>query len=200
MIKNERQYRITKVKADNIQKVVGQLSESKGEFENVHPIFQRTYVESLESQLSDLKSEIKEYEALRSGKHKVFCIESIDELPQALIRARIALNLSQKDLAERLGVKEQQVQRYEATEYAGASFTRIREVMKALGISVKENIDLTSSKISIKALFNRLESVGIEPDFVVKRLLPTSLMAYYESRKLTGDVTGSNIALQATKY
>jgi hypothetical protein len=36
-------------------------------------------------------------------------ITSIQELPIALIRARIALGMTQKELAEKMGVKEQQV-------------------------------------------------------------------------------------------
>jgi hypothetical protein len=35
-----------------------------------------------------------------------------------------------------LGVKPQQVQRYEATEYESASFARILKVVQALGLSM----------------------------------------------------------------
>ena len=45
--------------------------------------------------------------------------------------------LSQKELAKRLGIKEQQLQRYEATEYAPASLRRVIEVTKALGLKVQ---------------------------------------------------------------
>ena len=50
-----------------------------------------------------------------------------------LIRARIAQGLSQKSLAGRLGLKEQQIQRYEASEYASASLARIRSVAEVWG-------------------------------------------------------------------
>jgi HTH-type transcriptional regulator/antitoxin HipB len=39
----------------------------------------------------------------------------LTELLVALIEARIAAGLTQKALADRLGVAEQQIQRYEAT-------------------------------------------------------------------------------------
>ena len=67
---------------------------------------------------------------------------SFAELPRALIQSRIALGLSQKELAERLGLKEQQIQRYEATEYAGASVQRVQEVIQALGLQVREEVVL----------------------------------------------------------
>ena len=69
-------------------------------------------------------------------------LASFAELPRALIQSRIALGLSQKELAERLGLKEQQIQRYEATEYAGASVQRIQEVIQALGLQVREEVVL----------------------------------------------------------
>ena len=57
---------------------------------------------------------------------------TVAELPATLIKARIARGLSQKDLADRIGLKEQQIQRYEATDYASASLTRIKEFVSAL--------------------------------------------------------------------
>jgi HTH-type transcriptional regulator/antitoxin HipB len=53
-------------------------------------------------------------------------------VPQDLIRARIASGLSQKELAKRLGMPEQQIQRYEAKEYESVSLARIAEIAKAL--------------------------------------------------------------------
>ncbi len=46
---------------------------------------------------------------------------SLADLPKALIRARIAAGLSQKEFADRLGMKEQQIQSYEANDYQHAS-------------------------------------------------------------------------------
>ena len=48
--------------------------------------------------------------------------------------------MSQEDLAQRLGLKEQQIQRYEATDYAAASLARVSEIAKALGIQIKEYV------------------------------------------------------------
>ncbi len=53
-----------------------------------------------------------------------------------MIRARIASGLSQRGLADRLGLKEQQIQRYEASDYASASFARIKRVVSALGMEL----------------------------------------------------------------
>ena len=81
-------------------------------------------------------------EALRAGKRKVLELESLEELPRALIQARIAAGLTQDDLATRLGVNPQQIQRYEATDYQTASFARIREVARVLGLRVRDSVEL----------------------------------------------------------
>lgn len=64
-------------------------------------------------------------------------VDSFDELPRSPVKARIALSLSQKDLADRPGMKEQQIQRYESTDYRSASMSRLHDVVQALGISVR---------------------------------------------------------------
>ena len=101
---------------------------------NSQPRLLAVQKEALQSQLSDLEADIREYEALKAGNFAFEQLERISELPRLLIRARIASGLSQRGLADRLGLKEQQIQRYEASDYASASFTRIREVVSALDI------------------------------------------------------------------
>ncbi|MHB8320387.1 MAG: helix-turn-helix domain-containing protein [Acidimicrobiales bacterium] len=56
-------------------------------------------------------------------------------MPRLLVRARIRAGLSQRLLAERLGLKEQQIQRYESSDYASASLSRLRQVAAAVGLA-----------------------------------------------------------------
>ena len=64
-------------------------------------------------------------------------VDSFRELPQALVKARIALRLSQKALADHPGMQEQQIQRYESTDYQSASMSRLHDVVQALFVSVR---------------------------------------------------------------
>jgi ribosome-binding protein aMBF1 (putative translation factor) len=139
MIKNERQYRITKAQAEKFARALEEASKRSGG----NPTLRRLEQDALRSQLQDLQREIGEYETLRSGKQKVLTLESFAELPNALVKARIAAGLTQKDLADRLGLKEQQIQRYESTEYASASVARLQQVIEALGIRVREEVLLS---------------------------------------------------------
>src|SRR6266480_2032434 len=102
MIKNERQYRITKAEAEKFQ---GSLEGWDPTPDGIDPVIHAAQKSALESQLQDLKRDVAEYEALRSGRQPVLEVDSFEEFPDALVRARIATGLSQKELAERLGLK-----------------------------------------------------------------------------------------------
>ena len=99
----------------------------------MHPRIVQAQADAIRSQLEDLEREMREYETLRAGGYGLEELSVVDELATVLIKARIGQGLSQKELAERIGVKEQQIQRYEATDYATASLARIKEVASALG-------------------------------------------------------------------
>jgi DNA-binding XRE family transcriptional regulator len=61
---------------------------------------------------------------------------SIEDLPKVLIQKRISLGMTQKELAAKLGIKEQMVQRYEASGYESIGFQRLAEVWNALSASI----------------------------------------------------------------
>jgi len=173
MIKNERQYRITKTQAGKFAHAL--TADANGtEDGSIHPLLLQAQRDALRSQHDDLCRELAEYEALRSGKQTVLEVNSWSELPQALIRARISAGLSQKDLAERLDLKEQQIQRYESTSYNGASFGRLSEIIRALGVTVRKEVFLPGAQVSVKTLTARLGKIGLDQEFVRRRLLPES--------------------------
>ena len=143
MIRNERKYRITRAQAERFSQTLDSLRQRPVEPEGIHPLIAKAQEDALRSQLADLERELREYESLKAGKFPMDGLSVVAELPTVLIKARIAQGLSQKDLAERLGLKEQQIQRYEATGYASASLTRIKEVVSALG-AARNNAALTT--------------------------------------------------------
>ena len=134
MIKNERQYRITKTQAERFERTLVELRRDDAEEGDVHPLLAKAREDAVTSQLAELKSELREYESLKAGLFEMDELQVVADLPTMLIRARIARGLSQKDLAERIGLKEQQIQRYEATDYTSASLSRIIEVVSGLRV------------------------------------------------------------------
>jgi transcriptional regulator with XRE-family HTH domain len=170
MIRNERQYRITKAQVEEFDRKL--LALSKAAPPNVHPRLVQAQHDAMRSQIDELREELAAYEALQSGRAKVLELTSLDELPAALIQARISVGLTQRELAERLGMKEQQLQRYEATEYAGASLERIREIISALGVKVREDIFLPGADVTPARVVRRARSAGLTKEFIASRILP----------------------------
>lgn len=135
MIYNERQLKIT---ASELKK----LQNAKAEFEAAEhkeePWIIEAQLNALDSQIEDLEQQVTEYQLLRDSSAVRFECNDLSELPRILISARIAKGMSQRDLADALRMSQQQVQRYEATDYMSASLSRLIEVANVLGVRVKE--------------------------------------------------------------
>lgn len=176
MIKNEREYRITKAQAKDFERALDNLRNAPAH-PDVHPLLQRAELDALRSQLDDLREQLQEYEALKAGNRHTITAASFSDLPASLIQARIAAGLSQKDLGAKLGLKEQQIQRYEATNYAGASLTRLNQIIEALNVRIHKDVYLPTRPVSADALYSRAKELGLDRDFVLDRLLPPQTAA-----------------------
>jgi DNA-binding Xre family transcriptional regulator len=139
VITNERQYRITKSEARKFEQAIA-VARGREPSPDVDPRIHQAMIESLESELAILRDDLERYEALKTGKVKNRRIQSLRELPVLLIEGRIAAGLTQRQLADRLGLPEQQIQRYEATMYSGVSLDRLQEVADALGLEIEERV------------------------------------------------------------
>jgi HTH-type transcriptional regulator / antitoxin HipB len=139
VIQNERQYKVTQTKLRELEQASANI-----DFEdpNLHPRQILSQKNSYARIVATLKQEIAEYEELKSGRIAVFQIESFNELPTALIKARIASGMTQKELAEKIDTQEQQIQRYEANHYHAISFDRLMKIVGALGISFKHSVEI----------------------------------------------------------
>jgi ribosome-binding protein aMBF1 (putative translation factor) len=141
MIKNEKQYRITKAQVRRFQNAIAELA-GQARPSNISPRLWDAQREAAQGQIEELRQQVEAYERLNAGGSREVVLEGVEDLPKALIRARIAAGMTQESLARRLGVKPQQVQRYEATEYGSASFTRVLKVVRALGLSMPKAVRL----------------------------------------------------------
>jgi HTH-type transcriptional regulator / antitoxin HipB len=139
MIQNERQYKVTQTKLKELEEA---SANTEIEDAALHPRQILSQKNSYNKIIGTLKQDIAEYEELKSGRIAVFQIESFNDLPTALIKARIALGMTQKELAEKIDTQEQQIQRYEANHYHAISFNRLMKVVQALGISFKNSVEI----------------------------------------------------------
>ena len=139
MITNERQYRISRSWLERFEQA---RTSAEQDAAGLHPRAKQALRDQYDSQIEELRADLADYEALRRGQVTVLELDSLRELPDALIRARAASGLSQAALAERLGLKKQQIQRYEATRYAKVGIERLQAVADALGVKIREHVIL----------------------------------------------------------
>lgn len=139
MITNERQYRITRAQLKRFDDAA-QAQAARKPSPDVDPRIHAAMGDALLSEAEELRRQLHEYEQLRSGEVKIRNLSSLTDLPRALIEARIVGHVTQKELADRLGLAEQQIQRWEATDYAGVGVERMQDVADALGARITEKI------------------------------------------------------------
>ena len=146
MIKNERQYRITKEHARRFAASVRAIEEGGADSLAADPLIVKAQKEALASQLADLENELREYDDMKRS------IRALDKLdaeyvpPPALADARMALGITAKDLAKRVGLEEREILVYEETGYASASVSRVGEVASALRACRDETDSIVSKR------------------------------------------------------
>jgi HTH-type transcriptional regulator / antitoxin HipB len=136
MIQNEHQYKVTKGEIEKLQQVVDKLSE---QVENLQPQQLAAMQNSFQTQIDRMKAQLREYDELKAGNVEIM-LGAIEDLPKVLIQKRISLGMTQRELAAKLGIKEQMVQRYESTAYESISYQRLTEVWNALNASIPATI------------------------------------------------------------
>ncbi|MDQ6839291.1 MAG: helix-turn-helix domain-containing protein [Actinomycetota bacterium] len=136
MISNEVQYKATVAHLRQFEQALANLAADSPRGKRTK--LQRLETDAFAAQADDLRAEIAEYQQLRSGRVSTLEAATLGDLASVLIRARIARGMTQGQLAEALGVAEQQIQRYEASGYRSASLARICDIAEALHIDIAQ--------------------------------------------------------------
>ncbi|MCK6529884.1 helix-turn-helix domain-containing protein [Myxococcota bacterium] len=92
-------------------------------------------LDPLRSFHDQLAEEVESYEHLKRG--EMGELTNLHGLGSTLVALRIALGLTQRELAERLGVHESQVSRDERNEYHAISVDRASRILDALGVELR---------------------------------------------------------------
>lgn len=137
MIENEQQYQITKNAIERFEAV---LAQSVPETTDTHPLLQKAMRDGVASEIEVLKAQVAEYERLRAGGYVVIELDSLLDIPELLIRARAAVDMSGQVLADLLGVDAEQIAIFERTSYATASLAQVQAAAEALGVSIHERV------------------------------------------------------------
>ncbi len=142
MIKNELEYQVSQEWVEKFEKYIAAIEKDETSQKN-DPQRWEMNRGALQCHLDKLQEEIAEYERLINCdkcQQIHIKVESLNKLPDALVKARIAAKISQQELAEILGIEEQRVRQYEDTDYQCASFVEILEVSTVLGVEFENAV------------------------------------------------------------
>jgi ribosome-binding protein aMBF1 (putative translation factor) len=131
VIKNQQQYRVTRAQLRRLEEALKRARAAKT---GLQPTLHEAVIAGLEEQIGELREEMEEYDGLKT--QDVLAVGSFEELPQVLIKARIARGWTQEQLARKLKLKTQQIQRYESTDYRTVSWARFLEIVAVLNIEL----------------------------------------------------------------
>jgi len=140
IILNEREARRARVslaRANDVLSAKGTLNSAR---DGVPPDIVQMHQKAVASSRNALSSMLEIYDRVRTGDFGDVVSNWESEPGIVLIVARIARNFSQADLASKLGMREQQIQRYEAERYRSISLQNFRRVAAALGVKLTASI------------------------------------------------------------
>jgi ribosome-binding protein aMBF1 (putative translation factor) len=131
MIRNEREYQGA---ARRLQEERARLDDHRTHLERMGlgPDEVKRAIDPMRSFHEQLAEELESYERLRRG--DIAEMTNLHGLGHALVALRIALGLTQRELATRLGVHESQVSRDERNEYHRITVDRASRILDALGV------------------------------------------------------------------
>jgi ribosome-binding protein aMBF1 (putative translation factor) len=138
LIRNEREYReaLSRLKRD--EEIIAAQQRALAEMGLPEEQVKRGLGPML-SFRAQLREEVDWYERARRRQFEVS--RDVRDIGYMLIALRIANGLSQKELADKLGVSEAQVSRDERNEYHGVTVERAQRILDAMGEKLRLQVE-----------------------------------------------------------
>ncbi len=102
------------------------------------------YARTFQSHIDELKEAIHRHDRLREGGVPPFHGTCLEDLGHHLVDARVASNWTQQELADKIGVSQPMVFKYENSDYQGYGIDILQRVSDALGV----RLDVGARKVS----------------------------------------------------
>ena len=145
MIRNDREYKIA---AERLEEERERLKQQEAELASrgIEAAGIKNLMDPLKSFYLQLQEEVESYERLKRGQFEE--LENLRGLGHLLVSLRIAQDMTQKDLADKLGVDPTQISRDERNDYHGISIDRAVKVLDALGVQLKTQVKIAPKTIA----------------------------------------------------
>jgi DNA-directed RNA polymerase specialized sigma subunit len=138
VIRSEKEYREAVERLRQDEEVLA-LQKEKLEGLGLSEEEVRRALEPMLSFRAQLEEEVEWYERIRRRDFGI--IRDLSAVGTLLIALRIANSLSQRELAEKLGVSEAQVSRDERNEYHGITVDRAQRVLDAMNETLTSGVE-----------------------------------------------------------
>jgi HTH-type transcriptional regulator / antitoxin HigA len=140
IIANDRQARETAVAIEQISHALS----SEHVLESIVQGLPRVLIDgvrrSLTTERNELSDLLQAYHEAKHGKPERLLARAGSDLGAILVVARVARGWSQKELARRLFLPEQQIQRYEAESYRSISLGNLSRIARTLGVRLRADL------------------------------------------------------------
>jgi DNA-binding Xre family transcriptional regulator len=146
MIRNENEYKeAVRRLAEEEQRIAAQTQKLKDMGLTAEQV--KRGIDPFLSFHLQLREEVEDYERLK--RREVREVQNLRGIGHMLISIRIATGISQRELAEKLGVNESQVSRDERNEYHGITLDRAAKIMEALEAEVRIGVSLKDGNATV---------------------------------------------------
>lgn len=133
MIKNEKQYKITKRKHQETLVEINKLRKDK----SINPLRAQLHLAGLMDAQNMFEKDLALYETLKKTTKAILKERVVAELPSIITEYKIISGLTQKEFSKKLGIKEQQLQRYEADNFKSVTFKNLLRFLDAIGLEIR---------------------------------------------------------------
>ena len=137
MIRTEQEYQLTlqnlAEQDERIKLQAAQLKAMKLTKDGIKRVLDPVRVFS-----EQMREEVATYERLKRGDFDA--LENLAGMGQMLIALRISQGLTQRELAQRMGVNESQVSRDERNEYHGITLDRAQRILEVLEVRMTTTV------------------------------------------------------------
>ena len=138
MIRTEQEYQLTLQNlAEQDERIKFQAAQLKGMKLTKDGI--KRVLDPVRVFSEQMREEVATYEWLKRGDFDA--LENLAGMGQMLIALRISKGLTQRELAQRMGVNESQVSRDERNEYHGITLDRAQRILEVLEVRMKTTVE-----------------------------------------------------------
>ena len=146
MIRSEAEYRqAVRTLGDQERRLEEQ--QARLEQMGLKPAEMKRVMDPMQSFHQQLAEEVASYERLKRGEFDE--IHSLRGIGELLIATRIYRGLTQRELAQRLGVHESQISRDERNEYHNITLERAARILELLGIELCSRVEQVRQQIAV---------------------------------------------------